>query len=127
MPWDEVSAETSYQLEAVSELPPDKAFEKRWALTLFQQALSRLHEEFVLAGKGEVFEQLKCFLTQESGEKGYDEVAGHLGMTPSTAAVAVHRLRKRYGELVREEIAQTVSSPAEVEEEMRYLIALMSG
>jgi RNA polymerase sigma factor (sigma-70 family) len=127
LPWDQVSAESSYQLEAVSELPPDRAFEQRWALALFQQALNRLHEEFVLAGKGEVFEQLKCFLTQETGENGYAGVAERLGMTPSTVPVAVHRLRKRYGELVREEIAHTVSSSAEIEEEMRYLIALMRG
>jgi RNA polymerase sigma-70 factor (ECF subfamily) len=125
--WDQVSAESSYQLEAVSELPPDKAFEKRWALTIFQQALNRLHEEFVRLGKGEVFEQLKCFLTQEPGANGYPGVAERLGMTPAAVAVSVHRLRKRYGELVRDEIAHTVSSPAEIEEEMRYLIALMSG
>ncbi len=125
LPWDQGSAESSYQLEAVSEIPPDKVFEKRWAFTLFQEALVRLHEEFAAAGKGELFENLKCFLTEESGEQGYAGVAARLSMSPSTVAVAVHRLRKRYGDLVRAEIANTVTSPAEIDEEMRYLISLM--
>lgn len=127
LPWDQTSAESSYQLEAASELTPDKVFEKRWALALFQQALTRLHEEFTVSGKDELFEQLKGFLTEDSSDRGYAGVASRLSMSPSAVAVAVHRLRKRYGELVREELAHTVTSPDEIEDEMRHLISLMSG
>jgi RNA polymerase sigma-70 factor (ECF subfamily) len=125
--WDHALAESSYQRQSLSELPPDKAYDKRWALTLFQQALTRLQQEFEISGKGALFETLKGFLTEPANESGYAEAAARLGMSPSAAAVAVHRLRKRYGELVREELAHTVTSPAEIEEEMRHLISLMSG
>ena len=125
--WDELSPETRYQPEAASELTPDKVFDQRWALTLFQQALVRLREESTAAGKGEQFERLKDFLSAEPGEGAYAEIAAHLGLSSSAVAVAVHRLRQRYGQLVRDEIAHTVASPAEVEEELQYLIKLMSG
>lgn len=125
--WDELSPETRYQSEAGTELTPDKVFDQRWALTLFQQSLTRLREEFAAAGKSEHFEQLKDYLSAEAGEGGYARIAERLGISRSTVAVAVHRLRQRYGQLVRDEIAHTVDSPAEVEEELRYLIKLMSG
>lgn len=125
--WDHATAESSYQLQSLSELPPDKAYDKRWALTLFQRALTGLQQEFELSGKGRLFEHLKKFLTEPANEKGYTQVAARLGMSPSAVSVGVHRLRKRYGELVREELAHTVTSAAEMDEELRYLISLMSG
>jgi len=125
--WDEQAPESRYQLEAASDLTPDKIFEQRWASALFQQALGRLRQEFTAARKAEQFDQLKGFLSGESGEGAYAGVAEKAGMTSGAVAVAVHRLRQRYGQLVREEIANTVTNPAEIEEEMRYLIALMSG
>jgi RNA polymerase sigma-70 factor (ECF subfamily) len=125
--WEETSAENRYQLEAISDLTPDKIFEQRWALALFQEAIVRLRQEFVAAGKTEQFTQLKAFLSGEAGEGDYGAVAARLSMTPNAVAVAVHRLRQRYGQLVREEVAHTVSSPAEVDEELRHLIALMSA
>ena len=76
-------------------------------------------------GKSDRFEQLKAFLTDEPAEGAYQKVAERLGMSPDSVAVSVHRLRQRYGELVREAIAQTVATPAEVQEELRYLIDLV--
>jgi RNA polymerase sigma-70 factor (ECF subfamily) len=123
--WDQTTSEERYLLEPVSDLTPDKVFDQRWALTLFQDALSRLRHESATAGKSDRFEQLKAFLTDEPAEGAYQKVAERLGMSPDSVAVSVHRLRQRYGELVREGIAQTVASPAEVQEELRYLIALV--
>lgn len=125
--WDELAPENHYQLEASSELTPDKVFDQRWALTLFQRALARLRQEFTAAGKGAQFDRLKGYLSSEAGENAYAEVAAQLNMTPRAIAVAVHRLRQRYGQVVREEIAHTVSSSADIEDELRLLIALMSG
>ena len=123
--WDQTSAEERYQLESVSELSPDKVFEQRYALTVFQQALTHLRDESIAAGKSDWFEQLKGFLTDQPAEGAYKAAAERLGMSPDAVAVSVHRLRQRYGELVREAIAQTVASPAEVQDELRYLIGLV--
>ena len=127
IPWDEQSPEERYRLEAASDLTPDKVYEQHWAMALFQRALGRLHNEFADANKREQFDQLKGFLSEKVGDGAYAQVASRLGMTTGAVAVAVHRLRERYGQLVREEIVHTVASPEDVEVEMRYLIALMSG
>jgi RNA polymerase sigma-70 factor (ECF subfamily) len=123
--WDQTSAEDRYGLEPISDLTPEKIFEQRWALTLFQQALTRLRDESMAAGKGGRFEHLKAFLTDEPAAGAYQAVGERLGISSDSVAVSVHRLRQRYGELVREAIAQTVASPAEVQEELRYLINLI--
>jgi RNA polymerase sigma factor (sigma-70 family) len=123
--WDQTSAEERYGLEPVSDLTPEKIFEQGWALTLFQQALARLRDESTAAGKGDRFEQLKGFLTDEPAEGAYKAIAERLGMSSDSVAVSVHRLRQRYGELVREAIAQTVANPAEAQDELRYLISLI--
>jgi RNA polymerase sigma-70 factor (ECF subfamily) len=123
--WDELSAESQYQSEIALDLAPDKAFERRWALTLFQQALTRLRTEYEAAGKPDTFNELKGFLSEAADAGGYAGAAARLNMTPSAVAVAVHRLRQRYAELVREEIAHTVANPAEVQDELKYLIELV--
>jgi DNA-directed RNA polymerase specialized sigma24 family protein len=124
--WDEISGESRYALEPASDLSPDNIFEQRCAAMLFQKALSELQREMAAAGNSEQFERLKRFLSAKAQADDYAEAASGLGMTPGAVGVAVHRLRQRYGELVREEIAHTVATPAEVEEEMRYLIKLVS-
>jgi RNA polymerase sigma-70 factor (ECF subfamily) len=106
-------------------LTPEKVFEQRYAMTLFQDALIRLRDESVAAGKSDRFEQLKGFLTDEPAEGAYKAVAERLGMTPDSVAVSVHRLRQRYGEIVRDLITQTVANPSDVQEELRYLIGLV--
>src|SRR5215471_13678151 len=113
--WDAPSSEERCQLEAAPELTPDKVFERRWALILFQRALARLREESVTEGRGDQFETLKTFLTDQPAEGDYAAVAARLNMTTGEVSIDVHRLRRRYGEIVREEIAHTVASSAEVQ------------
>jgi len=119
--------ETRFGHELASDLTPEKLFERRWAMALFEQALARVREESVQAGKGAQFELLKDFLSSASSDGAYATVANQLSVNPGTVAVLVHRLRKRYGELVREEIAHTVSSPDEVEAELRHLLGVLGG
>ncbi len=118
---DAATAEQQYALEPVSDLTPEKIYERRWALTLLDQALARLQKEMLAAGKAGQFDKLRGFLTSEPGENDYEAAAAQLEMTAGAVAVAVHRLRQRYRELVREVIAHTVGSSAEVEDEIRWL------
>jgi RNA polymerase sigma factor (sigma-70 family) len=121
VPLDALDAETRYGLEPSHELTPEKLFERGWALAVLQQVLDRLQSEFAADGKARLFEALKCFLT--GGEKEtYAALGAELGMTEGALKVAVHRMRKRYKQLMREEIAHTVTSPEEIEEEILYLL-----
>lgn len=122
---DTSAAETRYQTEPARNLPPDRIYERRWALTLLDQTMTRLRGEFVAAGKAREFDQLKIFLTAEKGAIAYAGVASELGVNEGAARVAVHRLRRRFREIFREEIAQTVSRPGEIEGEVRYLFAVL--
>jgi hypothetical protein len=105
----------------VTEERPDKAFDQRWTIVLLQTAAERLREEFHAAGKAQQFEVLKSFLCSEGGEAAYAEAGTKLGRSPKTVSVAVHRIRRRFRYLVRSTIADTVSTPEEVEEEYRSL------
>jgi len=125
LPLDWETAEGRYQIEPPSDLKPEHTFDRQWALMLMERAMARLRQEHVAAGKDRLFDRLKGFLQQPTQEGGYEGVANELGMTPGAAAVAVHRLRQRYGELVREEIAHTVTRPEEIEDELRYLLSLL--
>ena len=122
--WDQEAAEDHYAAADSSILTPAEVYDQRWALTLFGKALDRLRDEFVANGKAGEYEQLKEFLSNETGEGAYAVPANNLGLRAGAVAVAVHRLRKRYGELVREEIVHTVTSPGEVEDELSYLLSL---
>jgi RNA polymerase sigma factor (sigma-70 family) len=124
--WDGLSAEERYQHEPFSDLAPDKIFDRRWATALFQKAFSRLRDEFAAADKGQEFKLLKRFLSTNPREGEYAALAPRLNLSLSMVPVATHRLRRRYGELVRQEIAATVTNREEIEDEMRYLMALMS-
>ena len=119
-------AEDRYGHEPATDLSPEKVFERQWALTLLERALTRLREEFTVKDKAETFEAIKEFLNGEAEAGGYEQAAQQLGIATGTLTVMVHRLRKRYRELVRGEIAQTVQSASEVDEEMRQLLAAMS-
>jgi len=118
---DDHNAEELYLLEPDAGAPAEEVFEQRWALTLLEQALARLRQEFAAAGKTIEFDHLKVFLSTLSSDGAYDAVAASLQMPIDTVAVKVHRLRQRYGELIRVEIAQTVASPADIEEELQHL------
>jgi RNA polymerase sigma-70 factor (ECF subfamily) len=124
---DEMTPGQLRRFEPASNLSPDKLFDQRWALTLLELAVARLREETSAAGKTGQFELLKTFLTNEPGENEYAAVAKRLETTAQSVAVAVHRLRQRYRELVRAEVAHTVSSPLEVDEEMRHLYAALNA
>jgi len=121
------TAESRYGFEPSHELTAEKTFERCWALTVLDQVLGRLQEEFTGADKEELFERLKVFLTAKKGAVSYKEVARELDMSEGAVKVAVHRLRRRYRKLLKEEIAQTVSDPEEAEDEIRYLLAAISS
>ena len=118
---DDENAEERYLQQPASDLSPDKVFARRWGLILLEAALTRLREESVAAGKGRQFELLKTFLTTETQDSGYESIAAELDTTTNSVAVSVDRLRQRYRELVRAEVAHTVTDPREVDEELRGL------
>jgi len=123
---DEDYVEHSYQIEPVSDLSPDKLYDLRWATTVLEEALNALKAEMVAADKTSQFEQLKPFLTEEPDAGAYARTGERLSLSRETVAVAVHRLRRRYHELVREQVAQTVTSPLELDEEMRHLFQALN-
>jgi len=124
---DFADAERSYQLEPFAGLTAERLFQRRWALALLDQVFRRLREESIQAGKGKQFENLHEFLSGQSGKRSYRQVAERLTMTEGAVKVAVHRLRRRYRELLREEISQTVTCPQEIEDELRDLFAAVAA
>ncbi|HEY1789700.1 MAG TPA: ECF-type sigma factor [Verrucomicrobiae bacterium] len=120
-------AERKIRLEIAAPTdPPDRVYERRWALALLEQTMARLRLEFERAGKMAEFERLKAFLTADKKEIPYAAAAHELGMEEGALRVSVHRLRKRYRELFREEIAHTLAEGESVEEELKYLMAVLS-
>lgn len=108
-------------------VPAETLYEKRWALTLLESVMRRLKAEHEAAGKVAEYDLLKPCLTADRGGIGYGELAQALGMEPASARSAVHRLRKRFREVFREEVAETVADPADVDEEMRAVIAALGS
>ena len=123
---DAEETETRFRSEPADERSPDRAFERRWALVLLNRVLDKLQKEYAAAGRGELFDELKSTLTGADNEDSYVEIGQRLGMTEGNIKVAVHRLRGRYRELLREEIARTVDDSTSVDEEMRDLFAALS-
>jgi RNA polymerase sigma factor (sigma-70 family) len=122
---DGLDAEARYALEPADDLTPERLFERRWAMAVLDACLARLNKEYADRGDAATFEALKSSLTATADASAYADVAQRLGMTEGAVKVAAHRLRKRYRELLREEIAQTVASPDEVDEEIRYLLGCL--
>jgi RNA polymerase sigma factor (sigma-70 family) len=108
-------------------LSPDQVFERRWAEALLKQAADRLRAEYVSSGKAALFEGLKDYQPGVHGEVSYQEIGATLGMTESAIKSSMHRMRERHRSILREEIANTVSRPEEIDDEIRYLLALLSG
>jgi RNA polymerase sigma factor (sigma-70 family) len=127
IPIDVKTAESSCGFEPADNSTAEKIFERRWALTLLDQVLRRLREEHVRDGKEKLFEQLKSTLTETSRSVSYAEIANRLGASEGAVKVAVHRLRQRYRELLRAEIADTVATPGEIDDEIRNLFAALAG
>ena len=127
LPLDTETAEVRYEADSALALAPDRLYDRHWAMTLLDRALTRLRTEQKRAGKAREFAVLSPFLTAERGSIPYDQAAAQLGVNEAAARQAVHRLRKRFREVFREEITQTVAAPEEVEEEIRHLLAAFSG
>jgi RNA polymerase sigma-70 factor (ECF subfamily) len=127
LPLEFDSGERRYCREPNHEATPESLYERGWALTILEQGLVRLREEFAMAGKERLFECLKSTLSGDATSRPYGELGAELGMTAEAVKVAAHRLRRRYGELIRAEIAQTVTTPEEIEEELRDLFAAVGG
>ena len=126
LPLDTTAAEQRYQAERDDALAPDRLYERRWARALLEQALARLRADYAAAGKTAEFDHLKGALTAERGGIAYRDLAGALGLSEGAARVAVHRLRKRFREVFRATVAETVSAPEEVEDELRHLVGLLA-
>jgi len=122
---DEAAPESRYQLEPVEELTAEKIYDRRWAMMVLEQALKNLRQECAAAGKQRLFEELKPILSGDKTDAPYAEISARLSMSEGALKVAAHRLRERYGELVRQEIAQTVTNQSEMEEELRHLFAAL--
>ena len=125
---DQQTPEERYALEPADDGgTPEQIFLRQWALTLLKKATDALAARCAAEGKQELFEVARRLLHQEGAGAAYAGVAERLGMSEGAVRVAVHRLRRSFGELLREEIAQTVGSPAEIEEELRFLMRVLSG
>jgi RNA polymerase sigma-70 factor (ECF subfamily) len=123
---DAADAESRYRAEAAGGLTPEQLFERRWALALLGEVMVRLRADYEAKGKGRLFDRLRGFLVGEKGA-GYRGAADELGLSEGAVKVAVHRLRGRYRELLREEIGRTVATPEEIEEEIRGLFAALGS
>ena len=123
---DDDAAEDRYQIVAPDGMTAEKLFEARWAAALVEATLVRLRRELESEGKGNLFEALKGSLLGQD-DSSYQQVANALNLSLGALKTAIHRLRGRYRALLREEVARTVTTPAEVDEELRYLRAALSG
>jgi RNA polymerase sigma-70 factor (ECF subfamily) len=127
VPLETAAAETRYQREPADPATPDKEFDRRWALALLDTVLARLQQEYATDGNAALFEQLKGTLGGTRSEAPYALLGANLGMSEGAVKVAVHRLRQRYRAILRSEIAHTVSTPDEVEVELRELFAALAA
>jgi RNA polymerase sigma factor (sigma-70 family) len=119
-------ADQRYQIIPVDALSPDKLYDRAWAVTVLEQVITRLRDESAAEGRTRQYEQLKAFLMVGKSDIPYAQAAAALELTEGAVRVAVHRLRQRYRELLRKEIAQTLSDPAQINEEMQALFSALS-
>ncbi len=123
---DDDVAEERFRLEPVDNVTPEMVYERRWACTVLANVLARLRQEFVVRNRVELFDELKTYLTGDTAELSYAEIGLRTGLKESAIKVTVHRMRRRYGELLRAEISATVEDPRDVEDEVRCLIRVLS-
>lgn len=124
---DAAAAEERYSLEPADTLTPEKLFERRWATTVLERAMHRLRSEAGHAGDPRRFDRLQAYVSGKEPAPAYRDVAAELGMTETALGVAVHRMRRKFGQILREEIAQTVADPREVDGEIRFLLGALGG
>jgi RNA polymerase sigma-70 factor (ECF subfamily) len=114
------------RLEPVDKMDPEKLYVRRWVLTLLDTARQRLREDFRNRGNSERYDRLEVYLSGDKNGPPYAEVAAQLGLSVSGVKTAVERMRERFSQFVRAEVAKTVSSDAEVEEELKSLLSVIS-
>lgn len=127
VPLDIRAAESGCRLEPAHVWTPERVFDRCWALSLLEHVLSRLENEFERSGKGRMFQGLKAFLVGGNPATSYREAGAALNLTTGAVKVAVHRMRRRYRRLLEEEVAHTVSSREDVDDELRFLLAALRG
>jgi RNA polymerase sigma-70 factor (ECF subfamily) len=123
--WDALEAQQRYAAELIDHGTADVIFDRCWARTLMERALDKLAAEFRRLGRVELFERLKVYLADEAGKGDYARIATELRVSGAAVKVTVHRLRQRYREIIRNEIAHTLDDPAEVDDELRHLAGLL--
>jgi len=124
---DTDAAETRFGREPADTATPEKLFERQWAMTLLEAVVKRLQREYESAGKGVLFMALRFSIMGEKSDVPYTQLAKEVGLSEEALRVAVHRLRQRYRQMLRDEIAQTVATPAEVDDEIRHLFQALVG
>ena len=124
---DVSGAEGRYALEPRDEANPERLFERQWALTVLDRVEAQLRSVSMRSGKAALFEQLKDLVTGAETDIPYSEAAESLGMSEGAVRVAIHRLRRRFRDLLREEIEQTVADPAEVDDEIRFMLVTLAS
>ncbi|HOW65735.1 MAG TPA: sigma-70 family RNA polymerase sigma factor [Candidatus Paceibacterota bacterium] len=125
--WELAEAEHRFFREPAEDESPDRLYERRWASVLLEHAMERLQQEWASSGKADVFAQLKGFVSGEKGLASYAEAADQANLSPNALKSAIFRLRRRYHELVREEVGHTVADPGELKEELRHLLSLFNS
>jgi len=120
---DQELAESRFASESGYTVQPDVLFERQWATTLLERTMARLQEEYVATGRAKLFEDLQSCLAKDESASPYAEIAARLNLTEAAVKMAMHRLRARYREILRAEIADTVTSPEEIEDEIRHLFS----
>src|SRR6266446_910871 len=126
LPFDANAAEERYAGEPIDETNPANDFERQWAVTLIEQVFTTLRQEYASADKAQLFEALKIFIWGDKALVSYAEIGHQLNLAEGTVKVAVHRLRQRFRELLRAEVAHTVARPEDIDGELRHLIAVLS-
>jgi RNA polymerase sigma-70 factor (ECF subfamily) len=120
---DQELAESRFSSELAHRLQPDVLFDRQWATTLIERVMKRLEDEYLASGRAKLFEYLRSCLIKDESALSYAEVAAQINLTEAAVKMAIHRLRARYREILHEEIADTVATPDEVEEEIRHLFS----
>jgi RNA polymerase sigma-70 factor (ECF subfamily) len=127
IPLEDLRASERIEMEPADLMTAEMIYERRWALTVLERVLSRLKDEYRTAGNAALFDSLKELLPDEPGSPSQAEIAAQLGMSENAVRQAFYRFRQRYQALLREEIANTVATPGDVEDELRHLIAVLEA
>jgi len=127
IPLDQLSVDERIEMEPADQLTAEQIYERRWAATVLERVLNLLKDEYRAAGNAALFDSLKQLLPDEPGAPSQADIAAQLGMTENAVRQAFHRFRQRYQSLLREEIAHTVATPGDIEDELRHLISVVRG